>query len=338
MERDGLQDRTEQGNRSKDTATPLVTVKSVSVIIPNYNEEKSLALLAEELKQALASLQVGFELIFVDDGSRDDTVLTMRNLCQEEPCIKYVRLQRNFGKAAALDVGFRRAKGDVVVTMDGDLQDRPDQIAPLLIAIDGGADLVSGWKWPRKDPLSKRLASKIFNFALRVTTGVRLHDINCGLKAYRKTLLDDMRLYGDMHRFIPVLAHVKGYHLKEVKVAHRPRKFGKSRYALGRYYRVFLDFITVMFLTRYRPRPLHFLGGIGVFFGFSGVLLSIFAYIASTSGGVDPIFYVGLLFCLIAVQLISTGLMAELATSYFRERWNEYPIKEEIGFNVNYDE
>ena len=225
--------------------------------------------------------------------------------------------------------------------MDGDLQDNPAEVKTLLAEMDRGADLVSGWKWPRKDPLSKRLPSKIFNFAVRWGTRLELHDVNCGLKAYRKRMIDGLSIYGDMHRFIPVLADAQGYAVSEVKVSHRPRQFGKSKYSVGRFSRGFLDFLTVLFLTRYRARPLHLIGGMGLLMGLFSVGILAWLTVGKVLGtpiGGRPLFVLGIMLLIVSVQLVTFGLLAEMVTSYFLERRNEYPILEEGGFDGQRDE
>ena len=314
------------------------TFSSVSIVIPTYNEAESLPALHEELVSEMTKIGVPFEIIFVDDGSTDDTVSVLRQLCGQDDRVRFVRLRRNFGKAAALSEGFSRSTGDVVVTMDGDLQDNPAEVKTLLAEMDRGVDLVSGWKWPRKDPLDKRLPSKLFNFAVRWGSGLDLHDVNCGLKAYRKTMLDGLSIYGDMHRYIPVLADAQGFEVSEVKVSHRPRQYGKSKYSVGRYGRGFLDFLTVLFLTRYRRRPLHLIGGMGLLMGLSSLALLFWLTIGKLQGtpiAGRPLFFLGILLAIVSVQLITFGLLAEMVTSFFLERHNDYPVSDEGGFEDN---
>ena len=224
----------------------------ISVVVPVHNEERSVALLYDELRSALEPLETPWEAIFVDDGSTDGTFAALTRLHSAEQNVRVVRLRRNFGKAAALAAGFDQAQGDTVVTIDGDLQDDPAEIPRLLAKLDEGFDLVSGWKTRRRDPLSRRVLSRIFNRVTGLFSGVRMHDMNCGLKAYRAEVVHGLRLYGELHRFIPVIAHYRGYRIAEIPVNHRPREHGRSRYGIERYLRGFLDLLTVSFIGRYR--------------------------------------------------------------------------------------
>jgi len=322
---------------------PLATSRersfaSLSLVIPTYNEAESLAELHRQLTAALPHTGVPFELIFVDDGSSDDTPSLMRELCARDTRVKYVRLRRNFGKAAALATGFQRATGDVIVTMDADLQDDPTEVEKLLAELDAGHDLVSGWKYPRLDPITKTWPSKLFNWAVRKGSGLDLHDMNCGLKAYRRECLDNVQLYGDLHRYIPVLADAAGFKVTETKVSHRPRQFGHSKYSVGRFMRGFLDFITVLFLTRYRTRPLHIIGGLAALLGLLGFLILAWltvGWIAGNPISGRPLFFLGILLLIVSIQLTTFGLLAEMVTSYFRERDNAYPTIEEHGFGAS---
>ncbi|MCA9565480.1 MAG: glycosyltransferase family 2 protein [Myxococcales bacterium] len=314
---------------------PARSFASLSIVIPTYNEVESLEALVKELHEELPKSGVPYELLFVDDGSRDGTDELMAKICADDKRVRYVRLRRNFGKAAALSEGFERATGEVVVTMDADLQDVPGEVEKLLAKLDDGYDLVSGWKWPRKDPIGKRWPSKVFNWAVRKGAGVPLHDVNCGLKAYRADMLRQLHLYGDMHRYIPVMAQAQGFRVTESKVHHRSRQFGYSKYSVGRYSRGLLDFLTVMFLTRYRNRPLHLIGGFGLILGFIGtfilLILSVM-WVAGTPIGGRPLFFLGITMLIVAVQLVSFGLLAEMVTSFFLERQNRYPVVQELGF------
>ena len=236
----------------------------ISVVIPVHDEERSVALLYDELAAAFAGDGRAWEAVFVDDGSTDGTFGALTRLHDAHDNVRVVRLRRNFGKAAALDAGFGEAAGEIVVTIDGDLQDDPAEIPRLLAKLDEGYDLVSGWKTKRRDPLTRRIPSKIFNAVAGKVSGVRLHDMNCGLKAYRAEVVEGMQLYGELHRYIPVLAHYRGYRVTELPVNHRPREHGRSNYGVERYVRGFLDLLTVTFMGRYRHRPLHLFGGLGL--------------------------------------------------------------------------
>ena len=245
----------------------------ISVVVPLHNEERSIGLLHEELQAALDPLGEEWEAVYVDDGSTDGSFSALTRLHAREDNVRVVRLRRNFGKAAALAAGFAQAAGERVVTIDADLQDDPTEIPQLLAKLDEGFDVVSGWKTRRRDPLSRRLPSKLFNWVAGWMSGLRLHDMNCGLKAYRAEVVHNLVLYGELHRFIPVLAHEQGYRVAEMPVNHRPREHGRSRYGLERYLRGFLDLLTVSFMGRYRHRPLHLFGGLGLLLGGSGVVI-----------------------------------------------------------------
>jgi dolichol-phosphate mannosyltransferase len=237
--------------------------------------------------------------------------------------VRVVRLRRNFGKAAALAAGFRQSTGDVVVTIDADLQDDPAEIPRLLAKLDEGFDLVSGWKTQRRDPLRRRIPSKVFNGVVGRVSGVRLHDLNCGLKAYRADVVRNLRIYGELHRFLPVLAHDRGYRVAELPVNHRPREHGKSRYGMERYLRGFLDFLTVWFMGRYRHRPLHLFGGLGLAMGAIGTALLVYLTILKLSGeaiGHRPLLTLGVLLVVVGLQFFSLGLLSELITSHHEER------------------
>ena len=236
----------------------------ISVVVPVRDEELTVERLYDELAQALSERGEPWEVVFVDDGSRDGTHAALVRLHASAPNIRVVRLRRNVGKAAALDAGFREVEGDVVVTIDGDLQDDPAEIPRLLAKLDEGYDLVTGWKTHRNDPFARRVLSRIFNTVTGWLSGVRLHDMNCGLKAFRVDVARELDLYGELHRFIPVLAHDLGFRVTELGVNHRPREHGRSRYGMERYARGFLDLLTVTFMSRYRHRPLHLFGGLGL--------------------------------------------------------------------------
>src|SRR5438034_305972 len=236
--------------------------------------------------------------------------------------VRVVRLRRNFGKAAALRAGFDQAQGDTVVTIDGDLQDDPAEIPRLLAKLDEGFDLVSGWKTRRRDPLSRRVLSRIFNRVTGAFSGVHLHDMNCGLKAYRAEVVRGLRLYGELHRFIPVLAHYRGFRIADLPVNHRPREHGRSRYGVERYLRGFLDLLTVSFIGRYRHRPLHLFGGLGLGLGFVGVAILVYLTVVKALGhaiGERPLLTLGVLLVVVGLQFFSLGLISEMLTSQHEE-------------------
>ena len=298
----------------------------ISVVVPVHNEERSVALLYDELRSALEPLGVPWEAIFVDDGSSDGTFGALTRLHSGVENVRVVRLRRNFGKAAALVAGFDQARGETVVTIDGDLQDDPAEIPRLLAKLDEGFDLVSGWKTKRRDPLSRRILSRIFNRVTGLFSGVRLHDMNCGLKAYRAEVVHGLRLYGELHRFIPVLAHYRGFRIAELPVNHRPREHGRSRYGVERYLRGFLDLLTVSFIGRYRHRPLHLFGGLGLALGAIGSAILVYLTVLKLLGnaiGHRPLLLLGVLLLVIGLQFFSLGLISEMITSHHEERARE---------------
>jgi dolichol-phosphate mannosyltransferase len=298
----------------------------ISVVVPVHNEERSVALLYDELRSALEPLGVPWEAIFVDDGSSDGTFGALTRLHSGVENVRVVRLRRNFGKAAALVAGFDQARGETVVTIDGDLQDDPAEIPRLLAKLDEGFDLVSGWKTKRRDPLSRRILSRIFNRVTGLFSGVRLHDMNCGLKAYRAEVVHGLRLYGELHRFIPVLAHYRGFRIAELPVHHRPREHGRSRYGVERYLRGFLDLLTVSFIGRYRHRPLHLFGGLGLALGLIGSGILVYLTVLKLLGnaiGHRPLLLLGVLLLVIGMQFFSLGLISEMITSHHEERARE---------------
>jgi len=295
----------------------------ISVVVPVFNEERSVALLYEELQAALDPLDEPWEALYVDDGSTDDTFGALTRLHARSDNVRVIRLRRNFGKAAALAAGFAQASGESIVTIDGDLQDDPAEIPPLLAKLAEGFDLVSGWKTRRRDPITRRVPSRLFNWTASRIAGVRLHDMNCGLKAYRAEVVHGLTLYGELHRFIPVLAHERGYRVGELPVNHRPREHGRSRYGIERYLRGFLDLLTVTFIGRYRQRPLHLFGGLGLGLALVGFVILVYLTIVKLAGhaiGERPLLTLGVLLVVVGLQFFSLGLLGELVTSHHEER------------------
>ena len=295
----------------------------VSVVVPVHDEERTVALLFDELQSALDPLGQPWEAVFVDDGSTDGSFAALTRLHDAHDNVRVVRLRRNFGKAAALAAGFANAEGEIVVTIDADLQDDPAEIPRLLAKLDEGFDLVSGWKAHRRDPITRRALSRIFNWVTGRVSGLRLHDLNCGLKAYRAEVVQGLRLYGELHRFIPVLAHYRGHRIAELPVNHRPREHGRSRYGVERYLRGFLDLLTVSFIGRYRYRPLHLFGGLGLGLGALGMAVLVYLTVLKISGeaiGRRPLLILGVLLVVVGLQFFSLGLISELITSQHEER------------------
>ncbi len=307
----------------------------LSVVIPVYDEEESVAPLYAELAAVLDPLEEPWEAVFVDDGSSDGTFAALSRLHALHEGVRVVRLRRNFGKAAALAAGFAEASGDVVVTIDGDRQDDPAEIPRLLAKLNEGFDLVSGWKTRRRDPFSRRVPSRVFNAVAGRVSGLRLHDMNCGLKAYRAEVLRGLQLYGELHRYIPVLAHYRGFKVAELPVNHRPREHGRSRYGVERYIRGFLDLLTVTFVGRYRHRPLHLFGGFGLLLLLAGLVVLAYLTAIKIAGhaiGGRPLLILGVLLVVVGMQFLSLGLLTELVTSHHAERVGE---RERIGAYVD---
>jgi glycosyltransferase involved in cell wall biosynthesis len=296
--------------------------KDLTVIVPALNESGALPELIGELHAALGPLALEYGILVVDDGSTDGTFELVQEMAATDPRLGAVRLRRNFGKSAALAVGFDSTSSDLVITIDGDGQDDPADIPKLLDRIDEGADLVSGWKRDRQDPWTRRLASKVFNAFTSLLTGVRMHDMNCGFKAYRGECARSLEVYGELHRFLPVLAEQQGWVVAEVPVNHRPRVHGRSRFGLERYLRGALDLMTVSFLGRYQNRPLHLFGGLGVLFSVAGIAIGVYLTIIKVGGqaiGERPLLFLGVLLIVVGVQLFSLGLLAQILVVNRRE-------------------
>lgn len=320
--------------------------KKLSFVIPVHNEEATLKPLFERIKDVM--IQEGieqYEVIFIDDGSRDRSWIQVQELAQLYPSlVKGIKLRRNFGKAAALSAGFRKSRGQIIFTLDADLQDDPAEIPKFLRHLESGFDLVSGWRKQRNDPLSKTLPSKLFNYVTSVMTGVQLHDMNCGYKAYRKEVLDSIKLYGELHRYIPVLANNLGFKIGEVVVQHHSRKHGKSKYGWERYARGLIDLLTVLATTHYLHKPGHLFGGLGLFFGAIGLISLIYLTIIwflNLGGmhlgpiGTRPLLFFGILCTILSVQLMSLGILAELITRNVDTDYVEKQISEVLNDSYN---
>lgn len=303
----------------------------ISVVIPLLNEEGSLEELHERLTASLEATGKSYEILFINDGSFDGSEGIIDRLAEADPHLGVVHFRRNFGKAAALDVGFKHAAGDIIITMDADLQDEPKEIPRFLEKLDEGFDLVSGWKEKRHDPLDKTLPSKVFNLTVSRVSGVRLHDFNCGFKAYRREAVEDLQLTGEMHRFIPVLVSWRGFKVTEIPVEHHPRTSGKSKYGATRLVKGVFDLLTVVLNTRYRARPLHMFGGIGLLLGGIGFLvltyLTVIWFLGRGPIGTRPLLFLGLLLMVVGVQFVSTGLIAELLTRQGSSASEHYVVR-----------
>jgi glycosyltransferase involved in cell wall biosynthesis len=295
----------------------------ISVVVPVYDEELTLAPLYGELEAAFDSIGRAWEVVFVDDGSTDGSFAALTRLHAAHENVRVIRLRRNFGKAAALAAGFAQARGDVVVTIDADLQDDPAEIPRLLAKLDEGFDLVTGWKTKRRDPWLRRALSRLFNAAASRVSGLRLHDLNSGLKAYRPEVLHGLRIYGELHRFLPMLAHYRGFRVAELPVNHRARAHGRSRYGPERYLRGFFDLLTVTFIGRYRYRPLHLFGGLGLLLSTVGFGVLVYLTVLKATGeaiGHRPLLLLGVLLVVVGLQFFSLGLLSEMVTSQHEER------------------
>lgn len=307
----------------------------LSVVIPVFNEERNIETLYHQVVSSLKRSGKPFEIIFIDDGSTDGTDNKLKEIHQREGHLKVIRFRKNFGQTAALSAGFDLAKGDVIITLDGDLQNDPEDIPLLLEKIDEGYDIVSGWRYKRKDPFfSRKLPSMIANRLISLITNVKLHDYGCTLKAFRKEVIKNIRLYGEMHRFIPAVASWIGVSVAEVKVNHRPRGHGKSKYGISRTIRVILDLITVKFLLSYSTRPIQIFGLLGLFSGSIGaailIYLAFIRLIMQEAIGGRPLLLLGVLLLFIGVQFVTMGLLGEIQARTYHESQNKpiYTIKE----------
>jgi glycosyltransferase involved in cell wall biosynthesis len=295
----------------------------ISVVVPARDEARSLPALVDELEAVLEPLGRPWEIVVVDDGSTDGTFGVLTRLHAEHPALRIVRLRRNFGKAAALDAGFEHARGDVVVTIDADGQDDPAEIPMLVRRLDDGYQLVSGWKTQRRDPRLRRWASRFFNWVTGRLSGVSLHDFNCGLKAYRGDCARQLRIYGELHRYIPVLAVQRGWRVTEEPVNHRPRRHGKSKFGFARYTRGPFDLLTVLFIGRYQHRPLHVFGGLGVILILVGLGISAYLAVLRFSGesiGDRPLLLLGVLLIVVGIQILTLGLLGQMIVAMGQER------------------
>jgi dolichol-phosphate mannosyltransferase len=315
----------------------------LSIVIPVYNEQESLQALHRELSDVTAAEGYELDVIFVDDGSTDQSWQRIEELAAGDQRVRGIRFRRNFGKAAALSAGFAHARGELVMTLDADLQDDPQEIPRFLAEMQKGLDVLSGWKKVRHDPWHKVGPSRVFNWLASAVTGVKLHDHNCGMKCYRREIFDEVRLYGELHRFVPVLAAARGYRVGELVIRHRPRRFGRSKYGLTRIVKGFLDLLTVKFLTGFGQRPQHLLGTLGLasfFLGLLGLVCLAGLWVVSRLvPGLDPvhlyqhfpavIYSVALL--LLGGQLMSMGFVAELLIAYHGPDIKPYSICQQVG-------
>jgi len=306
----------------------------LSYVVPLYNESPSLAALYEAVRDVSEGLEMPFEIVFVDDGSTDDSFEVLAGLHAADPRVRVLRFGRNRGKSDALDAGFRSVRGRFVVTLDADLQDDPVEVPRMLEALStGGYDLVSGWKEVRRDPFTRRALSRLFNWVTARVSGIRLHDFNCGFKVYRREVTDRIRVYGELHRFLPVLAHWSGFKVGELAVRHHPRRHGRSRFGSSRLLKGVFDLITVMFLVKFERRPLHLFGTVGLLCLIVGGGISLFFVVVWLLGEpmyLRPIMIGGWVLILLGLQFFSMGLLGEMLTRSHQER-AEIPVRERLG-------
>jgi glycosyltransferase involved in cell wall biosynthesis len=319
--------------KEKSNVNAGFSFRKISIVVPLFNEEESLKPLSSLIKKSCGQMNLDFEVYFIDDGSTDKSLSTIKEIHHEDKRFKYISFQKNFGKSAALQIGFKHAQGDVVITMDADLQDDPEEIPNLLKKLEEGFDLVSGWKKKRYDPFIKKFSSRFFNFVTSMMTGIKLHDFNCGLKAYRRNVVENIKVYGELHRYMPVLAKWQGYRVTEIPVLHHPRKFGKTKFGVSRFFKGFVDLLTVVFITRYVKRPMHLFGFIGAIFSLSGLIInSILSFewmVYKQPLSNRPMLFLGILLIIVGIQFFSTGLIGEMMVHNFQND-KEYCIKDKM--------
>jgi glycosyltransferase involved in cell wall biosynthesis len=301
----------------------------VSIVIPLLNEEESLGELYSTISEIADKNNLSIEICFVDDGSTDKSLDVLKELRQNNKNIKILSFRKNYGKSAALSEGFKLAQGEYIITMDADLQDDPAEIPNLINKLNEGFDMVSGWKKKRNDPLGKTLPSKFFNFTTSLLTGIKIHDFNCGLKAYRREVIKEIPVYGELHRYLPVLAHWRGFRVGEIIVQHHPRKYGVTKFGWRRLFHGFFDLLTVLFITRYRQKPLHLFGSVGlvsITIGFAILTYLSILWLQGFGIGDRPLLILGILLMIVGMQSFSLGLIGEMITN---------SKDEEISYSIN---
>lgn len=305
----------------------------ISIVVPFYNEAESLPILHQRIVETLDAEKTSFEIIFINDGSTDDGEQAVKKIQSFDSRISLIAFRRNFGKSAALSAGFKDIKGEIVITMDADLQDDPKELPRLIASVRGGADVVSGWKQVRNDPVDKTLPSKLFNATVNKAFGLKLNDHNCGFKAYRAEALKELNLYGELHRFIPALLHARGFIIEQIPVEHHARQFGKSKFGAERLIKGALDLMTVWLTTRYGARPLHMFGGAGIVFGGLGALILTYLSVLWVLGfgpiGDRPLLLFGMLLALFGSQLVGVGLLGELILSRTIDERDKYALRQD---------
>ncbi len=306
------------------------SIPKISIVIPLYNEAESLPELYQRIHEVMQELVVPYEILFIDDGSTDNSFEVLTELYKNNHHIRVYQFRRNFGKSAALATGFARARGDIIITMDADLQDDPHEIPALLDKLNEGYDLVSGWKKKRHDPFIKKYTSRIFNRATAWMSGLYIHDFNCGLKAYRREVVKSVQIYGQLHRYIPMLAHLQGFRVAEIPVQHHARKYGTTKFGMSRFAAGMFDLITTTFLTRFNKRPLHLFGSMGLISFTSGSFICLYLawywlFVESRLSN-RPILFLGILLIMVGVQFFSIGLLGEMITES-KKKDLEYSIR-----------
>jgi glycosyltransferase involved in cell wall biosynthesis len=320
-----------QGAPGEQQVPPTrVSFQKISLVVPLLNEEESILPLINEIRKAIKPLNKPYEVIFIDDGSTDGSLKIIKDAAKVDNRLKFISFRKNYGKSAALQVGFKAATGDAIITMDADLQDDPHEIPNLLKKLDEGFDLCSGWKKERFDPFIKKYSSRFFNFVTRIISGIKIHDFNCGLKAYRREVVQNLNVYGELHRYVPVLAKWQGFTVTEIPVKHHKRRYGKTKFGISRFFKGFIDLITVTFVARYVKRPMHFFGFLGALSFFVGLIVNGYLTIEWISGrplSNRPMLFLGMLLIIVGVQFFSVGLLGEMMV-HQNQSEREYVIKD----------
>jgi glycosyltransferase involved in cell wall biosynthesis len=317
-------------NSDEQVQSTKVSFQKISIVIPLLNEEESILPLINEIRKAIKPINKPYEVIFVDDGSTDSSLKVIKDAAKTDTRLKYISFRKNYGKSAALQVGFKTATGDAIITMDADLQDDPHEIPNLLKKLDEGFDLCSGWKKERFDPFIKKYSSRFFNFVTRMISGIKIHDFNCGLKAYRREVVQNLNVYGELHRYVPVLAKWQGFTVTEIPVKHHKRRYGKTKFGISRFFKGFIDLITVTFVGRYVKRPMHFFGFFGALSFLVGIVVNGYLTIEWVSGkplSNRPMLFLGMLLIIVGVQFFSVGLLGEMLV-HQNQSEREYVIKD----------
>ncbi len=324
--------QSEQSKKSEN-----IESAEISILIPLLDEEESLTELYDKITSTMINLGKSYEIVFIDDGSKDRSYEVLQNLYQTDRRIRVYQFRKNYGKSAALSCGFQMVRGQFVITMDADLQDDPEEIPNLLVNLNEGFDLVSGWKKKRYDPFIKRNTSKIFNRVTGWISGLKIHDFNCGLKAYRSEVVKDIQIYGQLHRFIPALAHWQGYRVGELAVKHHPRQYGKTKFGFFRFTAGLLDLFTVIFLNKFKKRPLHLFGSIGLITFLAGMIINLYLatekIFAKRILSNRPLLFLGILLVIVGIQFISIGLLGEMITET-QKRKCDYSIKNVLDSKI----